>query len=243
MLPYIYITGTSWLSELCCPLNQSDHHSWPPLIQTWGVKGQAPVWILGRLYPHHSWMRAGWAILFVNVFMLLTEMLLVLYCIRPWTLHIKSYDLPIVITLISAIYIQVACLCLLLVIRFVVIVIQAVDKPSGVVTKPFDFYAMTKDSNKPAIYTMVSGVTLRCVNSVLWIFTRFNICTAMIGIGLSSFSDVSSSLPLRWPSSHSRSPTLCLDLLKRQVRCLRKYIPHQCWATQLLLMGIGVSLL
>ena len=82
--------------------------------------------------------------------------------LQPWTGNpITPYEQAAFITLASAIWVQVVCLCLLLVIRFVVIVAQAVDKPSRVVTKPFDFYAMTKDSDKPAIYTMVSGVAIR----------------------------------------------------------------------------------
>ena len=168
-------------------------------------------------------------------------MLLVLYWIRPWTLFIKSYEGSGIITLISATYVQVVCLCLLLVIRFVVIVTQAVDKPSEVVTKPFDFYAMTKDSNKPAIYTMVSGVAIRYVNSVLWTFTRFTTCAAMTGIGLSSFSNASLSLSLLWPSSHSRSPTSCFNLFKRQTWLLRRYIPQQHFQSKELVIGIGVS--
>jgi len=149
--------------------------------------------------------------------MFLTGILPVLYLLEPWSIHINRYQRDASITLTSAIYVQVVCLCLLLVIRFVVIVIQAVDKPSRVVTKPFDFWAMTKDSDKPAIYAIVSGVAMRCVNSVVWIFTRLTACAATTGIGLSSFSDASSPLPLRWPSSHSRSPTSYLNLFKRQV--------------------------
>jgi len=146
--------------------------------------------------------------------MSLTGILLALYFLKPWTIRISRYQRAPAITLISAIYVQVVCLCLLLAIRFVVIVAQAVDKPSRVVTKPFDFYAM---SDKPAISVMVSGVAIRCVNSVVWIFTMFTACAATTGIGLSSFSDASSPLPLRWPSSHSRSPTSYLNLFKRQV--------------------------
>jgi len=97
--------------------------------------------------------------------MSITGRLLLLLFLQPWTGNpITPYEQAAFITLASAIWVQVVCLCLLLVIRFVVIVAQAVDKPSRVVTKPFDFYAMTKDSDKPAIYTMVSGVTIRCVN-------------------------------------------------------------------------------
>ena len=94
-------------------------------------------------------------------------MLPALYWLRPWSLPTNRYLRPVYITLNSGIYLQAVCLCLLLVIRFVVIVKQAIDKPSGVVTKPFDFYAMGKNSNKPTIYTMVSGVGIRCVNSIL----------------------------------------------------------------------------
>jgi hypothetical protein len=99
--------------------------------------------------------------------MFLTEMSPVLYMLEPWTLHVSPYEQAAFITLISAIYVQVVCLCLLLAIRFVVIVKHAIDKPSGVMTNPFDFYAMAKDRNEPALYTMVSGVAIRCVNSVL----------------------------------------------------------------------------
>ena len=110
----------------------------------------------------------------------LTEMLLVL--------SVNPYESPAVITVTSAIYIRVACLCLLLMVRFAVVVTQAIDEPSGVVTKPCDFYAVTK-GNKPPIYRVVSGVTIRCVNSVLWIFTRFTACTAMTSTSLSPSSD------------------------------------------------------
>ena len=166
-----------------------------------------------------------------------------LYVLRPWTIiRYSSYREAGGISLTSAVWVQVVCLCLLWVIRFVVIIKQAVDKPSGVVTKPFDFFALADDSNKPAIYTWVSGVTLRCANSVLWIFTRFTTCAAMTGIGLSSSSDAPSPLSSRWPSSHSRSPTSCLNLFKRQVRRLINCIWHQRLAKTLML-GIGVSLL
>ena len=153
----------------------------------------------------------------MNVFVSLTGILLALYFLRPWTIRISRYQRAPAITLISAIYVQVVCLCLLLVIRFVVVVTQAVDKSSRVVTKPFDFYALTKDSDKPAISAMVSGVAIRCVSSVVWIFTMFTACAATTGIGLSSFSGASSPLPLRWLSSHFLSPTSCLNLFKRQV--------------------------
>ena len=139
----------------------------------------------------------------------LTEMLLVLCFLRPWTWPpdaVNPYDSAAVITLFSAIYVQVACLCLLLMVRFAVVVTQAIDEPSGVVTKPCDFYAVTK-GNKPPIYRIVSGVTIRCVNLVLWIFTRFTACTAMTSTSLSPSSDALSPSSLRWSSSHSRSPT------------------------------------
>jgi hypothetical protein len=142
--------------------------------------------------------------------MFLTEMLLVLYFLRPWEWN--PYE-PVCIILMSAIYVQVACLCLLLMVRLAVVVTQAIDKPSGVVTKPYDFYAVTKDDKSPIycivspIYRIVSGVAIRCVNSVLWIFTRFTACPAMTSISLSPFSDVFSPWSLRWSSSHSCSPT------------------------------------
>jgi len=105
--------------------------------------------------------------------MFLTEMLLVLALVAPWKPipPYFRYEKPAVITLTAVCYIQVVCLCLLWAIRFVVTVIQAVDKLSGVVTKPFDFYALATNS-KPAIYTIISGVSIRCANSVTWmIFT------------------------------------------------------------------------
>jgi hypothetical protein len=97
--------------------------------------------------------------------MFLTEMLLVLYFLRPWSAFNRylQYQRSAAITLTSAIFLQVVCLCLLWAIRFVVIVTHAVEKPSGVVTKPFDFYALAKDS-KPAILRMISGVAIRCAN-------------------------------------------------------------------------------
>jgi len=138
-------------------------------------------------------------------------MLLVLFFVRPWGPigPYLRYQKAAAITLFSACYVQVVCLCLLWAIRFVVIVIQAVDEPSGVVTKPFDFYALATNT-KPAIYTLISGVSIRCVNSVRWmIFTGFTACAAMTDIGLSSLSDASSLLSLRWPSSYFCSPTSC----------------------------------
>jgi len=109
----------------------------------------------------------------MNVFKFLTERLLVLFFVRPWRPigPYLRYQEAAAITLFSACYLQVVCLCLLWVIRFVVIVIQAVDELSGVLTKPFDFYALATNS-KPAIYTIISGVSIRCANSVPWmIFT------------------------------------------------------------------------
>ena len=172
-------------------------------------------------------MHVVWEIPFVDVYTFLTEMSLVLSLVQPWrvvALYLPGQR-PTVITLVSAIYVQVVCLCLLWAIRFVVIVIQAVDKPSVVVTKPFDFYALATDS-KPAIYTIISGIPIRCANSLRWIFTGFTTCAAMTDIGLSALSDASSSLSLRWSSSRFRTPTSCLSLFKRQVRRLRNYIRH-----------------
>ena len=170
-------------------------------------------------------------------------MFLVLYEVQPWRPigPYLRYQKSAVITLFSANYVEVVCLCLLWAIRFVVIVIQAVDKPSGVVTKPFDFYALATDS-KPAIYTIISGVSIRYANSVRWIFIGFTTCPAMTDIGLSSLSDASSLLSLPWPCSHFHTPTSCLNLFKRQVRRLRNYIRHQRLA-RALMMRIGVSLL
>jgi len=170
-------------------------------------------------------------------------MLLVLSLIQPWRpigpyLH---YQKSAFITLLSAIYVQVVCLCLLWVIHFVVIVIQAIDKPLGVVTKPFNFYSLATES-KPAIYTIFSGVSIRCANSVRWIFTGFTTCSAMTDIGLSFLSDASSLLSLWWPSSHFCMPTSCLNPFKRQVQRLRNYIQHQR-LEKALMMRIGVSLL
>jgi len=172
-------------------------------------------------------------------------MLLVLYEVQPWRPigPFLRYQKSAVITLFSMMYVQAVCICLLWAIHFVVIVIQAIDEPSGVVIKPFDFYALATDT-KPAIYAIISGVSIRCANSVRWIFTGFTACTAMTDIGLSSPSDASSLLSLRWPCSHFRTPTSCLNLFKRQVRRLRKYIRHQCLAKLTALMIIlGVSLL
>ena len=141
-----------------------------------------------------------------------------LFWLKPWSLRFSPYQRSAFITLISAIYVQVVCLCLLLVIRFVVIVAQAFHKPLGLVTNPFDFYALTKDSDKPGLFTTVSGVAFRCVDSCTLYYPQGSQhAKAMTSIGLSSFSDASSPLSLRWPSSHMRSPTLCLDLFKRRV--------------------------
>ena len=104
------------------------------------------------------------------MFRLTETLLLVLYFLRPWAFSPGPYDMPAFVTLLSALYLQVACLCLLMIVRFAVIV---TDGPSGMVTKPFDFYAVTK-GDKPPIYRMVAGVAMRCVNSVLWLFRRLD---------------------------------------------------------------------
>ena len=83
-------------------------------------------------------------------------MLLVLFFLTGWrrTPEIDlRYQRSSVITLVFAVYVQVVCICMLWVIRFVVIIIQAgLEELSGVATKPFDFYALATDS-KSAIYS------------------------------------------------------------------------------------------
>ncbi|KIJ91264.1 hypothetical protein K443DRAFT_686171 [Laccaria amethystina LaAM-08-1] len=104
-----------------------------------------------------------WFGTFVDFILTTAECTCVLYFVRPWEWN--PYE-PVCIILMSAIYVQVACLCLLLMVRLAVVVTQAIDKPSGVVTKPYDFYAVTKDDKSPIycivspIYRIVSGVAI-----------------------------------------------------------------------------------
>jgi len=163
-------------------------------------------------------MHIGRAIPLLNVVVFLTETFPVLFWLRPWNLRFSPYQRSAFITLIAAIYVQVVCLSLLLVIRFVVIVAQAFHKPLGLVTNPFDFYALTKDGDKPGFFTRPSEVAFRCVAfCTLYYSQSSRLAAAMISTGLSSFSDASLPLSLRWPSSHTRSPTLCSNPFKRRV--------------------------
>jgi len=119
-------------------------------------------------------MHGGWTIPFWNLFMFLTGILLVLYFMRPWDWRsIGRYDTSSYIIFFCAVNVQAVCLCILLMIRVAVIVTLAMDKSSGVVTKPFDFFAMTNECSKIPIYGLVSGFSVRCgVSSVLLIFAR-----------------------------------------------------------------------
>lgn len=97
----------------------------------------------------------------VDFILTTAECTFVPYFVQPWSWYGKDpYEMPAVTFLVtSAIYVQIACLCLLLMVRFAVIVTQAIDEPSGVVTKPFDFYAMTKGDKPPSlpIHRIVAG--------------------------------------------------------------------------------------
>jgi hypothetical protein len=104
------------------------------------------------------------------------NMSLVLYVLRPWTLIINRYDMSNFVVLVCAIYVQTACLCILLIIRFGVIVANVIDKPSAALAKPFDFFAMANDdSTINRLIDRLHSRSFRCVSFVLWRFARFTV--------------------------------------------------------------------
>ena len=103
-------------------------------------------------------------------------MSLVFSILKPWTLKFNRYEMSSYIVLYCAIYVQTACLCILLMIRFGVNVENAIDKPSAALAKPFDFFAMSNgDSNIDRLIDRLRSRSLRCVGFVFWIFARFTI--------------------------------------------------------------------
>ena len=104
------------------------------------------------------------------------NMSLVLYFLRPWTLRIDRYDMSNFIVLVCAIYVQTACFCILLMIRFGVIVANVIDKPSAALAKPFDFFAVSNgDSTIDRLINRLHSRSFRCVDFVLWRFARFTV--------------------------------------------------------------------
>jgi hypothetical protein len=101
-------------------------------------------------------------------------MSLVFLILQPWTWTIDRYEMSSFIILTCAIWIQTACLCILLIIRFAVIVANVIDKPSAGLAKPFDFFAMSNDdSNIDRIIDRLHSNSFRFVIFGLWIFARF----------------------------------------------------------------------
>ena len=87
-----------------------------------------------------------------------------LYFLRPWTWKVDSYQVSSLIVFICAIYVQTTCLCILLLIRFAVIVAYVIDKPSAALTKPFDFFAMSNgDSTIDRLIDRLHSRSFRCV--------------------------------------------------------------------------------
>ena len=75
-------------------------------------------------------------------------MSLVFCLLKPWTWTFDSYARPSYIVLSCAIWAETACLCILLLIRFAVIVANVMDESSAALAEPFDFFAMSNgDSN------------------------------------------------------------------------------------------------
>ena len=104
------------------------------------------------------------------------NMSLVLSVLKPWTYKFDRYEMSSVILLVCAIYVQTACLCILLMIRFGVIVANVIDKPSAALAQPFDFFAMSNgDSTIDRLIDRLHSRSFRCVGFVLWIFAQFTV--------------------------------------------------------------------
>ncbi|EDR07395.1 uncharacterized protein LACBIDRAFT_327869 [Laccaria bicolor S238N-H82] len=133
-------------------------------LSIWGIVGPEnliPMVVLNvTILSHHSYVMTKREALkekprfgsLVDFILTTAECTFVPYFVQPWSWYGKDpYEMPAVTFLVtSAIYVQIACLCLLL---------MAIDEPSGVVTKPFDFYAMTKGDKPPSlpIHRIVAG--------------------------------------------------------------------------------------
>jgi len=87
---------------------------------------------------------------------------------QPWYWRIHRYYFTESIILTCAVWVEAVCLCLLLMIRFAVIVTNLIREPSTALAKPFDLFAMTKDEKTidKMINRLHSGSSFRCVK--LW---------------------------------------------------------------------------
>ena len=104
------------------------------------------------------------------------NMSLVFFLLQPWTWNFDRYEMSGYIVVSCAIWIETACLCLLLLIRFAVIVANVIDKPSAALAKPFDFFDMSNsNSNIDRMIDRLHSRSFRCACFVLWIFARFTI--------------------------------------------------------------------
>jgi hypothetical protein len=102
--------------------------------------------------------------------------MLLVFWMTPWSWKVDRYDMSSSIILTCAIWVETVCLCILLIIRFAVIVANIIDKPSAGLAKPFDFFAMSNDdSNVDRIIDRLHSRPFRCVSFVLWIFARFTV--------------------------------------------------------------------
>jgi hypothetical protein len=104
------------------------------------------------------------------------NMSLALSVLRPWTWPFDPYEASSYYLFVCAIYVQTACLCILLLIRFGVIVANVIDKPSAALAKPFDFFAMANgDSTIDRLVDRLYSRSFRYVGFVLWIFAWFTV--------------------------------------------------------------------
>ena len=102
--------------------------------------------------------------------------LLVVYVMRPWALDFDHHEMSTLLALMCAMYIQAACFCILLMIRFAVIVANVIDKPSAALAKPFDFFAMSNgNSSIDRLIDRLHSRSFRCVGFVLRIFLWFTV--------------------------------------------------------------------
>jgi hypothetical protein len=132
------------------------------------------------------------------------NMLLVLCLLQPWTWTFDCYGVSGFIFLACGLYIQTACLCILLLIRFAVIVANIIDKPSAALAKPFDFFAMSNGGkNIDRMIDRLHSRSFRSVDLVLWIFAQLTV-----------------SQPWRFTGSQPSRPALArLPSQKQRNRC------------------------
>ena len=72
---------------------------------------------------------------------------LVFFLLRPWTWNLEFYYMSSTILLSCAIWLETACLCILLLICFAVIVANVMDNLSAALAQPFDFFARSNDDS------------------------------------------------------------------------------------------------